>query len=201
MREMIDLDLSFPRSYEVAEPSELPGRGKLDVPVLYFPQATTRPEHDGLWLKVTPSNCSPWIGVSAFGYQSPTALSRVVSCPDPRRTCIVSRGAAYIVRTDQPEIWERIPVLPVVDLRVVLERELLIFSDFTQLAAYGGAGLLWQSPRVCWDELKIVRVTQDRIEGTGSDPISMGDAAFAVDLMTGCSLLPAPMSTDGLPVW
>src|SRR5690349_2757820 len=118
---MVDIDLTYPHSYELEELTELPGTGTLDVPLFYIPQPKTRPEHDGLWLKVSPAARKSWVGVFAFGYQSPPALSRVISSPDPNRACVIARGAAYIVKADEPENVEQLPILPVLDIRPIRE--------------------------------------------------------------------------------
>jgi hypothetical protein len=83
------------------------------------------------------------------------------------------------------------------------EHKLLVFCDFIRLAAYGSNGLVWRSPRVCWDELKITNVTSETIEGTGYDPTNSLTQAMrvVVDLETGRSLIPAPVSIDGKAVW
>jgi hypothetical protein len=198
---MVDVDLEFNHSYEVEEIPELPGTGKLNVPVHYFPRLKTRPEHDGLWLKVRPATGKPWVGVFAFGYQSPSAISRVVSTPGEDRVCVVSRGAAYVVKTDEPDFWEEVPIMPVLDIRMIPERQLLVFADFTGLVAYGHNQVVWRSPRLCWDDLRILNVSQDTIEGVGSDPTNSGDSRFAVEIRTGRSLYPSPLSVDGEPVW
>jgi hypothetical protein len=194
---MLEIDLTLPHSYEVQELAELPGNGKFSVPLIFFPPPQNRPEHDGLWLRVRAASGRGWVGVFAFGYSSPPAFSRVVSSPDPHRVCVISNGAAYLVEAEEPKVWEKIPVTPVLDVRLIPEHGLLVFADFTSLAAYGSTGLAWQSPRVCWDALKIVRVTRETIEGTGYDPTISRDSRFVVDLKTGCSLLPPRSSIDG----
>jgi hypothetical protein len=198
---MLEIDLALPHSYEVEELGELPGTGRFSVPLIFFPPPKGRPEHDGLWLKVKPSSGRGWVGVFKFGYSSPPAFSRVVSTPHPNRVCVISNGAAYVVEADEPEVWGQIPVSPVLDVRMIPEHGLLVFADFTRLAAYGSSGLAWQSPSVCWDALKIVSVTRETIEGTGYDPTISRESRFVVDLKTGCSLLPPPFSTDGKPIW
>jgi hypothetical protein len=200
---MLEIDLALPHSYEVEEAGELPGTGEFAVPLIFFPPPKHRPEHDGLWLKVTPANGRAWIGVFAHGDSSSSTFSRVISPPDPSRMCVVARGRAYVVQADEPEVWEQIPLIPVTDVRLIPEERLLVFSDFIRLAAYDGNGLVWQSPRVCWDGLKIVKVTRDTIEGTGYDPTNSitHESRFVVDLKTGRSLLPSPSSIDGKPIW
>jgi hypothetical protein len=197
---MLELDLTFPHTYEVEEVREFPGTGKFSVPLHYFPPPKSRPEHNGLWLKLKASDTA-WIGVFAFGISSD--VSRVVSTPDSKRICVISKGGAYLVKADQPDIWEQIPVMPVVDVRPIPEQKLLVLSDFIRLAACGSGGLVWRSPRVCWDGLKIVNVTHDTIEGTGYDPTNSitHELRFVVDLKTGRSLLPSPVSVDGKPIW
>jgi hypothetical protein len=79
---MAELELTFPHSNEVEEPGELPGAGNFCFPLIFFPPVKGRPEHDGLWLKAKAENGRTWMGVFAFGYSSPPALSRVLSTPE-----------------------------------------------------------------------------------------------------------------------
>jgi len=188
---MVDIELDFAHSYEIEELPDLPGTGRLNVPLLYFPRPTTRPERDGLWLRIGPATGKPWVGVFGFGYQSPPAISRVVGSPDQNRVCVVSRGTAYIVEADNPEIWEELPVMPVLDIRQIPNHQLLVFADFTRLIAYGRDGLVWKSSRLCSDDLTIHEVTDNSIDGVGYDPAdSSGKVSFAVDIRTGRSLSP-----------
>jgi hypothetical protein len=199
---VLNIDLEFPHSYEIDEIPELPGTGRFDVPLFYFPRPTTRMEHDGLWLRIRTPNGKSWVGVFAFGYQSPSAFTGVVSTFDPDRVCIVAKGAAYIVNTAEPDTWEQVPIVPVTDLRSIAEDRLLLFADFTSLAAYSRNGLAWRSPRLCWDDLKILSVTEDSIEGMGYDPTDpSGESRFAVNKRTGQSLIAPPVSIDGKPLW
>src|SRR5215469_15141543 len=55
---LLDVDLTFPNSYDIEEVRESPGTGRSDVPVFYVPQPKNRPEHDGLWLRIRPQNDS-----------------------------------------------------------------------------------------------------------------------------------------------
>ena len=150
-----EIDLILPHSYEVEELGALPGTGKFDAPVIFIPHPKNRPEHDGLWLRLKDSRGRKWIGV--FAYDGPT-FSRILSTPDPNRVCVIAKGAGYLVKADDAEAWESIPLLPVMEARLIPDRELLIFIDFVRFAAYGRDGLIWRSPRVCWDDLLILGV-------------------------------------------
>lgn len=107
------------------------------------------------------------------------------------------------MNAESPGLWEEVRACPVIDFRLLPEHELLVFSDFTRLAAYGRDGLVWRSPQVCWDDLKITDVTRETIEGTGHDPTNSlkKEMHFAVDLRTGRSLIPPPVSTNGKAIW
>lgn len=198
---MLETNLALDHSYEVEELGELPGTGKFSVPVFNFPPANP-PGNYGLGLRVRRRGGESWVGFFAGGYTSPTAISRVVSSPDPNRVCVVSKGAGYLVDVDNPGEWERVQLFPVLDVRTISERGLMIFCSFTDLVAYGDTGFVWKSPRVCWDDLKIVSITPDTIEGTGYDPANSDapKSRFVVDLRTGRSLLEGPTSIDGKPV-
>jgi hypothetical protein len=192
---MLEFDLTFPHSYDVEEVGEWPGTGSFGVPVIYIPQPKNRAEHEGLWLRLKAKSGKAWIGIFAFGYTSPPAFSRVISSPDQECVCVVSNGGGYIVNVEKPEIWERTPTTPVLDVRSVPEQRLLVFADFIRLAAYGSKGLAWRSPQLCWDGLKITKITSETVEGTGYDPTNPGtETRFAVELRTGRSLLPSPAS-------
>jgi hypothetical protein len=200
---MLQIDLSLSHTYEAEEIGDFPGTGRFRDPIIHFPRLQNGREGVGLWLKVKAGNGKSWIGVFAFGYSSPLAFSRVVSTPDRDRLCVIAKGAAYVVKSDEPELWDEIPVSPVLDVRAVPEKGLIVFSDFIRLAAYRHGAVVWRSPRVCWDELKIVRITGEAIEGVGYDPTNSQtrQSPFSVDLETGRSLLPEPSSIDGRPVW
>jgi hypothetical protein len=197
---MLESDFAFPHNYEIEEFGGPPGTGTLNVPLIYFPLPKGRPEHNGEWLKVKAKSGKTWVGVFAFG---PGLRSAVISTPEPNTVCVISKGGGYLVNADSPELWEEVRACPVIDFRLLPEHQLLVFSDFTGLAAYGSNGLVWRSPRVCWDDLKITKVTSETVEGTGYDPTNSfrQEMRFAVDVKTGRSLISPPVSADGKAVW
>lgn len=200
---MLEIDLSLPHSYEIEEIGDFPGTGRFRDPIFYFPRPDEGKESGGLWLRVKAGNGKSWIGVFAFGYSSPPGFCRVVNSLDPNRLCVIANGAAYVVKADEPEVWDKVPVSPVLDVRLVPEKGLIVFSDFIRLTAYRGGTPVWRSPRVCWDALKIIRITGEAIEGVGYDPTNSitHELPFSIDLETGRSLLSEPSSIDGRPVW
>jgi hypothetical protein len=101
---------------------------------------------------------------------------------------VVSRDAAYIVRPDEANAWQQVRVRPIIDLRVLPEHRMLLLADYTKLIALGNGGVLWESSSLCGDDLKILRVTSEAVEGIGYDPAHSNDLRFAVDIKTGRSL-------------
>src|SRR5258707_269475 len=100
---MIDIDLTFPNSYEIEEVREYPGTGKFSVPVHFFPRPKDGREGSGLWLKVKPASGKAWVGAFASGYRSARVFSRIMTTPDPDRVCVISSSAAYIVSANHPD--------------------------------------------------------------------------------------------------
>jgi len=136
-------------------------------------------------VKITPNLKEPWIGMFAFGYASPEALSAILSCPDPRSVCVVSSGDGYIVRTDQPEVWEKVASHPITTARLIPKKNLIVFGDLTKLTAYGPTGYVWQTSRLSWDGLRIIDVNENQIRGTAWDSPNNKQVEFLVSLQTG----------------
>ena len=66
---------------------------------------------------------------------------------------------------------------------VATERGIVVFADFTNLTAYSSDGLLWHSPRLALDDLRVEGIEGDTLIvyaflGGHSD-------RFSVDLATG----------------
>ncbi|HSS97829.1 MAG TPA: hypothetical protein VLK33_12400 [Terriglobales bacterium] len=198
---MCELDETFPSTYEVEEVGDFPGNGEFREPIYYFPRLKNAREHTGSWLKIKSSSENSWIGVFALEYQVPPAISRVLTTPVASRLCVISAGMGHIVTASNPDVYEQIPIFPILDVRAVKDKGLLIFSDFIRLAAYSRDSLIWKSPRVCWDDLKITNISDDIIEGVGYDPTSSEQTRFAVDLLTGRLLSSAAKSAAGESIW
>ncbi len=159
-------DLTFPHCYAFEEVGEFPGNGVFDAPVIHFPRPTSRADHNGLWLRVRGGNGKSWIGVFTSLFDSPVATSWVSSTPDPESICVVVGSTAYLVKADAPDTWTKEEC--VLSLQPLLEQQLLILVGYTDLVAYGPKGRVWWTKRLCWDEPRIVAVSDTTIEGWGT---------------------------------
>ena len=176
------MDSTFPRRFEYDELSELPGG--LSDPHFYFPSASLKGGADGVLVRIRPAVGTPWIGTFAFGHNRGRAVTSVFTTPNPDVICVVADGAGYLVAANAPQDWYTVQAAPVLDVRQVPERSLLIFSDFSDLVAYGVSGMAWAA-RIGADDLRIVDASPDRISGTWWNPATGATAEFVVDPSTG----------------
>jgi hypothetical protein len=136
-------------------------------------------------VEVKPEQGEPWVGVFAFGRLTPKGVSGIFTTPDPDRLCVVAKGAGYLVRADDPSAWEPVAANPVIDVRPILRRGLLVFAEHTRLFAYGPTGLAWRTKQLTWDDLVITEVTDDSIRGEFWDVATESAGSFRVRLATG----------------
>jgi hypothetical protein len=180
----IRLEFPFPHDYDADLTGELPpGPGQMRT--IYFPGASETGGRDGLLVTVTPTAATPWIGVFAGGYDSSGVVSGVFGCPDRRSICVVSSGKGYIVRADDPAVWMEVHSFPIMDVRAMPESQLLVFANFTTLAAYGPNGLVWVTGDLSWDGLKLTEATPELIRGIAWDAPHEREVEFVVDVRTG----------------
>jgi len=136
-------------------------------------------------LLVQPESGDPWIGTFAFGVIVKAGITRILSTPNPNVICVVANGEGYLVEASNPEKCEDVRATPVLDIRQVMARSLIVFADFTTLVAYDHTGIKWKSSRIGSDDLTIMEVTDNHIRGTWWNPATSTDAEFVVDLETG----------------
>jgi hypothetical protein len=196
------LKLDLPHAYELEPIEELPGSGQLRQS--YFGGSFLKPppgegiqRREGLLLRVISPGKKPWIAIVKGSFDVPG--SGIYSTFDPEKFCIVAGGYGCFVSAASPEQRDEVRAIPVTDVKIIQDRSMFIFSDFIKLCAYTCAGLIWESPRVCWDDLKIVSINEKTIDGTGYDPTTTDTdklMQFSVDLETGESLLPRHPTWD-----
>lgn len=72
-----------------------------------------------------------------------------------------------MVRADEPTDTYEIDAFPITGTFVVPQREIILFSDFTNVSAYGRDGKVWRSRRLALDDLRIDDVTENSIQLCG----------------------------------
>lgn len=177
----MEIDQSLPNHYHVELADALP---RASASVYYFPDRNASAGKDGLLVNVIPSSRDPWTGVFAFGRLATRAKSGIYTGPGETQLCVVSRGSGYIVNVEDPSLFTPVEASPVIDVRPIVERTLIVFATPWELLACGTTGLIWRTGRISVEGLKILEVNADFIRGE-VDRLHQEGAGFFVDLENG----------------
>lgn len=178
---MLELNDCFRRNYECDVLDEMPSGERF-----YYPGASTQSGSDGPIARVIPNSGDAWVGVFAYGKNSPKdGATGLFSFPDPDIVCIVARGDGYLVRTNDPSDWKAVEVYPICAAVPIASRNIVVFANHTELTAVGASGVVWKTKRLAWSEMKLLRVTDDFIDGETWDIRSEENVSFRVDLSNG----------------
>jgi hypothetical protein len=134
-----------------------------------------------LLLRIAPDTGEPWIGVFAAGDE--VGPTRILSCPDPLRLCVISRGAGYFVDSRNPKHWCGSGIFPVKHVLAAPDAGLLLLAGFTDVEAWNVDGPVWRSARISIDGLRSLRVEGAQLRGEGWYPNCWEE--FTLDLRTG----------------
>lgn len=134
--------------------------------------------------EVIPRDGEPWVGDFECG---PGGTSGLYATPCADELCIVLEGQGFWIPVLNPAAFELIRSIPIKEVHAVPKGSMLVFVDFTRLAAYGANGLLWQTERLSWDGLEIIQVDEDVIRGLAWDSPTDQKVPFTVDTRSGTS--------------
>lgn len=179
----VDLDFRFPHRFACEVLNELPGG---PAPRHYFPRDQVAGQ-DGVILRVRPESAEEWIGTFAFGKLGKAGVTGVLSMPAPEKLCVVARGAGYVVTAANPDVWETVRAIPIIDVRSLPGAGLVVFANYTELLAFDKEGVKWRTKRLAWDGLKILAVGDQTIVGEYWDIREEAMRRFEVDLATGAA--------------
>jgi hypothetical protein len=138
-----------------------------------------------LQLMVRPSTGGAFLATCALGFTDPSMPTGIFPCPRPEEMCAVAGGYAYIVDTTHPEHCTHIAMKPVVEVHVREEQNLLLFSGFHTIIAWGEQGQAWQTAKLSWEGLRITGIEGNTLHGFGWNLMTDKEVAFSVDLLTG----------------
>jgi hypothetical protein len=151
-----------------------------------YPAQVEEVERGALEIMIRPFGAAlPFLATCALGFAGPAVPSGVWACPDPAWLCAVAGGYAYLVDTHDPGRWEQVVYRPVIAVTPVAEHDLLIFSSFHSLLAWGRSGKAWQTSRLSWDGLHITGIRGEMLFGLGWDMSTDRELEFEVNLKTG----------------
>lgn len=179
--------LSFPRTWKADQLTTPP----LIAPARQFtyPRRVAGEEdtlaRGALLLMVNPAAGGSFLATCALGFTDPSVPSGLFSCPNPDELCAVAGGYAYIIDTLHPENSTHIPLKPVVEVLPVPSQNLLLFIGFHTVYAWGASGEAWHTGRLSWEGIRLTRIEETNLHGTGWNMLADKDVPFTIDLATG----------------
>jgi hypothetical protein len=138
-----------------------------------------------LQLMVRPASGGAFLATCALGFTNSAMPTGVFACPNPQEMCALAGGYAYIVDTTQPEHCTHIEMKPVVEARTLVPQGLLLFVGFHSMIAWSASGQAWETARLSWEGVGIIRVEGNTLHGMGWNLLTDREVPFEVDLLTG----------------
>ena len=137
----------------------------------YYPSASTQGGRDGIMILVKPQDSKSWLGTFAFDdmFNEERDYYGVYTTPSSDNFCVVTGASGYWVSSKNPHECKRIEAYPIVDVHVLKEKQLILFSDFTTICAYGVNGFKWRTKRICPDGFIITSIDDEFIVGKYTD--------------------------------
>ncbi len=177
------IDCTFAHDWEAevlaSRPLILPSRQ------FVYPVQVEEVERGALEIMIRPAGSAPFLATCALGFAGTAVPTGVWACPDAAWICAVAGGYAYLIDTRDPARWEQVVYRPVTAITAVAEQDLLIFSSFHSLLAWGRAGKVWQTGRLSWEGIRITSIQRETLLGFGWDMKTDQELLFEVDLKTG----------------
>jgi hypothetical protein len=150
-----------------------------------YPVQVEEVEKGALEIMVRPAASAPFLATCALGFASAQAPTGVWACPDAAWMCAVAGGYAYLIDTRNPERWEQVKYRPVTAVNTLGEQQLLLFSSFHSLLAWGRDGKTWETGRLSWEGIRVTSIQKETLLGFGWDMKTDQELPFEVDLKTG----------------
>jgi hypothetical protein len=181
--------LEFDPGYDIELDPEFPSSGSWPHPVYAFDRDGRRVEEFlSRWgaprvILVHPHGAASWVGLWPHGGLE--GVSGAFAMPDPSQLCVVEGGTAYVVDVLKPELDATVASPWAQQISASDDPRLLLVSTLVDITAVGVDGIVWESPRLAIDDLRIVRVEGGRIMATGTCEPGSSIESFAIDVRTG----------------
>jgi hypothetical protein len=132
-------------------------------------------------VRVMPNNGPKWVG--NFHGIDKHYFSGVLPWLNINYLCVVSRGIAYVVRADDPDVYEELSIVPIIDAHRIVDPLIMIFATYSDISAFGESGLLWTTHKLAMDGIEIKKISNGVLYGI-SNNINK-EVSFAIDIKTG----------------
>lgn len=138
-----------------------------------------------LRVMVRPRTGGAFLATFALGFRDPSMPTGVYGCPSADELCALAGGYAYVIDTAEPGRCTLLAMKPATSMVSAEEAELLLFTGFQTLLAWGVGGLRWQTGRLSWEGVRLTEISATEARGFGWDLMSDKEVPFTVDLTTG----------------
>jgi hypothetical protein len=135
----------------------------------------------GYVVQVVPQNGDEWIG--NFKGIDKQYFSGVFVWPAATHICVIARGSAYVIQADNPDIYEELSIVPVIDAHSIVEQRIIVFCTFWEISAFGEKDRLWTTQNLARDGIEINKIENGFIYGVSKSYDK--DLPFKIDLKTG----------------
>jgi hypothetical protein len=126
-----------------------------------------------------------WTATFAAPDPGRRTLSALLGTPSPTGLCVVERGTAFLGDVLEPDGFVVVPTAgPVVAAEELTAESALLLVTPWAITAVGESGVLWTTPRVAIDGLRVDEASGGWVRGV-ADPDDDEPRDFAVDLATG----------------
>jgi hypothetical protein len=179
--------LGFASRYRCTVDPEFPGTGSWGRPTFEFPrkdapgQPFRSPWGAPLVIRVEPDQGEEWVGFFRAGGIG--GLTGAFGCPSPNQVCVSTAGQAYLVNVENPSDYQPLSLTPVLKIHRVAGADLVLITSFISMLALDPDGPLWETDRLCLDDLDVVAASPTAIVCTGS--WLGGPERFTVDPVSG----------------
>ncbi len=192
------VDLSFPHRWQAQVLAARP----LILPPCHFvyPQAAEEVERGALEVLIRPGGIAPdsdprrspgaqpFLATCALGFRDPVVPTGLWSTPKPEELCAVAGGYAYLIDTAAPERFTMIPYRPVLEIRPLVQDDLLLFVGHHSILAWGRDGQAWESEKLSDEGVTITGIDNGVLRGTGWEMKTDRERPFTLDLRSGVRL-------------
>ncbi len=158
----------------------LPGLPPYGPEALPF-SATGRGTHsEGFVIRFLPYTDISWVGNFQKGWHN---YCDVIPHPNGEQFIVIAGGQGYVVTPADPTKWTGLSS-SITFARAIMDLDAVLIGNDLWFELLGKDSLIWQTPRISWDEMRELKIKGLTLTGLASD---LGDAwvEFAVDLVEG----------------
>lgn len=171
-------DMNFDRTYW-CDFGVLPQVGQ---PALRFSYDFRSSDPPGASVRTQSADGIDWFGEFQRGNAGTSMACRG---PTPGHLTVITDGAAYVVRIDEPEHYLAVAIRPVLEVHRIPSRDILVFVGYSDITAYGSDGQLWFAEGLALDGIGIRSIDSESVIGDASGDDVSPARPFAIDVDTG----------------